>query len=229
MPCPSLSYILPLSDRPIWLATASPLVALMIDPTGYFLPGLLPLATWLALPASVLAAVIERPFVTQAGVVRHALWYSLQANFVALVVGAVVLPVTATVYFAVGLLGLLPPVALAVLVKAVYYRWRAPRDSQLRWCPLVWGNLLSGLVLFPLPLIAEAINRSWPLGLWKVHPYRDSLCDGAVAASLGAFMLGFIMPILLRKNESPPPDSTLPSDAPAAAASDHPLPPEPAS
>lgn len=174
------------------LAFAAPAFANSIAPTAYFWPGVLPLSLGMALPASVLAAVLERPFVTAAGVRDHALWFSLQANLVSLVVGYLTLPVGVYAIFTIGPLWSIIAVGLSVVSEGWYYRWRVTKDSDLRWGPVIWGNLFSSIGLLLLPYATLAIKEAKPDLVWDLDPYQGVLFWGSMSGSVLVFVVSFV-------------------------------------
>jgi hypothetical protein len=205
------------------LACASPALANSFSPTlvGFF-PGLPPLSLGLGLPATVLAAVLERPFVTRAGVREHALWYSLQANFVSLVLGYVTFPL-ALVLFILSGHGILlwPPIAVTISIwsEGEYSRRRVLRHGPLRWSSIVWGNLLSNLVLLAVPYGAQPLYANRPTLVWDLDPDQDDLFWSALVASGGLFVVSFLLPGRMRHSPRSPgpglPQSTVAVTPPA--------------
>jgi hypothetical protein len=181
----------------LFLVLARPVMANVIGPSAGFFPGFLPLALWLALPASVLAAFLERPFVSRAGVRNHALWYSLQANLVSLAVGYLTLPVAIEMIYLNPFLWSPVAVAASIWCEGTYYRLRGLKGTRpLRWRPVIWGNVVSSLVLLFLPGIAAWLRQADSSLTWRLAPYEAGLLWGGVAGSIALFAVSFLVPIL---------------------------------
>lgn len=186
-----------------------PAAANSMAPYAYFWPGVLPIAGGLAFPASVLAAVIERPFLTWAGIQRGALAYSLQANFLSLLIGMVTSTFGMVFLYALGPLWWPVPIAVSVLSEGWYLRWKTGR--RLLWLPIVYGNLLSSLLLLLLPVTVMDIHPLWPSLYWDyLVLYHEPLFWWTFAASLAVFLLSFLWPI----RKTPEQDSALSLDSP---------------
>lgn len=178
-----------------------------LSPYVGFVPGFMSLALLLALPMTVLAAILERPFVSRVGVKKHALWYSLQANFVSMILGYLTFPIAlASAYSAGQLLWPFVGVSISIFSEGWYYRWRGVADgSRFQWRWIVAGNLLSNAVLLMIPFITERVKEYQPDLVWKVEPYETNLLWVVVMGSLAAFILGFVIPALGRKDRKQDP------------------------
>jgi hypothetical protein len=186
------------------LAAAPTVFANSIAPTAYFMPGVLPWMFGMAVPASVLAAFLERPFVKCAGVRENALWYSLQANLVSLVIGYLTMPVGIYAIYTIGPLWPIIAVAMSVISEGCYYRWRCPESTNVRWLPVVAGNVFSSFVIVFLPGVTMLIKEGNPSLEGHIAPYQDTLLWGSVGGCALLFVASFFVPSLRRGMKAVP-------------------------
>jgi len=193
------SWRLPLLLAILFLLAAAPAVfANSIAPTAYFMPGVLPWMFGMAVPASVLAAFLERPFVNWAGVREHALWYSLQSNFVSLVIGYITMPVGIYAIYTIGPLWSIIAVAMSVISEGYYFRWQCAEGTNIRWLPIVAGNVFSSFVLVFLPGVTLLIKEGIPSLEMSLAPFQDALLWGSVGGCALLLVASFFVPSLRR-------------------------------
>lgn len=180
------------------LAAAPTVFANSIAPTAYFMPGVLPMMLGMAVPASVLAAFLDRPFVKWAGVRERTLWYSLQANLVSLVIGYITMPVGIYAIYTIGPLWSIIAVAMSVISEGCYYQRRCAEGTNIRWLPVVAGNVFSSFVLVFLPGVTLLIKKEIPSLEMNLAPYQGALLWGSVGVCGLLFVASFFVPRLLR-------------------------------
>jgi hypothetical protein len=167
------------------------MLANTISPMLVTVPGFGLLGLHVAFTLSMLAAFIERPFVTQAGVVRFALCASLRANFISTLVGLLCTPVAI-------LLLALPPLILVWWPVAIWVSHRVEYrcydnafltgGATARRAPVLWGNLVSNLVILVVVILTPHPSASRIQWLHSLEPWLTiSMAVVCAAVYFGAF------------------------------------------
>ena len=156
-----------------------------ISPYAFFLPGLSWLSPVYAFPISLLAAFLERPFLSRAGIRHRPLVLSLRANLVSTLAGFLVLPVGLCVIAWLGTVWCVAAVLISCAVEIWFLQRFSGQPFRPRW--IVWGNVVSSLVVIALPPVAAALRESYPQLHYLMQPYRESLYWFALVTSLLVF------------------------------------------
>ena len=170
--------------------------------------------------ATLLAAFIERPFIRSAGFRQNALLFSIRANIWSWLFGTTLAyaflligPIN-ELFFAVLILLAVP---LSIAVEGVYLRGVAKRNAfSLSWRPLVWGNIVSGIICQTQVAVGQAWgnylqNRGAAVITW-LREYRELTSFGVLFFCLAIFILVFFYPAVEpKKNPDVPTHS--PTDA----------------
>jgi hypothetical protein len=170
--------------------------------------------------ATLLAAFIERPFIRSAGFRQNALLFSIRANIWSWLFGTTLAyaflligPIN-ELFFAVLILLAVP---LSIALEGVYLRGVAKRNEfSLSWRPLVWGNIVSGIVCQTQVAVGQAWgnylqNRGAEVITW-LRAYRELTSFGVLFFCLAVFILAFVYPAVEpKKNPDVPTHS--PTDA----------------
>jgi hypothetical protein len=171
----------------------------IIAPT--LVPGVAPLFGALAIPATILAALCESPFVRRAGVQRQPLFHSFNANLTSTFVGFLLLPIGLPALYNFGLFWVLTAVALSTWIEGLYYRklCALPND-QLRWSPLIWGNVASTAILIAVSEAAYIIET--PYRAWRIERFWWPLILVSVAGSAVGFLFGLYRALKIKQPQA---------------------------
>jgi hypothetical protein len=167
--------------------------------------------------ATLLAAFIERSFIRSAGFRQNALLFSIRANIWSWLVGTTLAyaflligPINELFFVALHLLA----VPLSIAVEAVFLNAVAKcNELSLRWRPLVWGNIVSGIVCQTQVAVGQAWgnylqNRGAEVITW-LRAYRELTSFGVLFFCLAVFILAFVYPAVEpKKNPDVPIQST---------------------
>jgi hypothetical protein len=170
--------------------------------------------------ATLLSAFIERPFVRSAGFRQNALLFSIRANVWSWLVGTTLAyafllsgPIHQLFFVALHLLA----VPLSIAVEAVFLNAVSKRNEfSLSWRPLVWGNIVSGIVCQTQVAVGQAWgnylqDRSAEVITW-LRAYRELTSFGVLFFCLAIFILVFFDPAVEPK-KNPDVPAHRPTDA----------------
>jgi hypothetical protein len=151
--------------------------------------------------ATLLAAFIERPFIRSAGFRQNALLFSIRANIWSWLFGTTLAYAFLLIgpfhegFFALHLLA----VPISIAVEGVYLFAVAKRNEcSLRWRPLVWCNIVSGIVCETQVVVGQVWgkylqNRGAEVITW-LREYRELTSFGVLFFCLAIFILVFFYP-----------------------------------
>jgi hypothetical protein len=184
------------------LVAATPALANSLASWVWIWPGVVSIEPFFGLLPTVLVSFIERPFVTRAGIDKRPLLRSIQANLLSLLAG---IPVAVFVWASDSMQGLallaVVAVAVTIVVEIAYFRSVMRRDQrQLRWSWIVYGNIVSNLVLVGIALTVRKLGENYPNVGTVLEPYQGPLMVMHVAISLTAVTAAIIEPIMPTKH-----------------------------
>lgn len=113
-------------------------------------------------------------------------------------IGYITMPVGIYAIYTIGPLWSVIAVAMSVVSEGWYYRWRCTDGTNVRWGPIVGGNVFSSFVLVFLPGITLLIKERYSTLEMSLAPYQDTLLWGSVGGCLLLFVASFFVPSLHR-------------------------------
>jgi hypothetical protein len=165
-------------------------------------PGMAPLFGALAIPATILAALCESPFVRRAGIQRQPLFHSFNANLASTFVGFLLMPIGLPILFTIPGVWELSAIALSIWIEGAYYRKACVIPAgQLRWSPLIWGNLGSTAILIAVSWAAHMIET--PYRARRIESLWWPLLLLTVAGGVAGFLFGLRRALKTRKCHTP--------------------------
>lgn len=190
------------------------LLALIIDmPTVLLANVLAPNVAWgigddneISLPfsmlATLLAALLERRFARAAGLKQHALLYSVRVNILSWLLGLsfayalIELARRGTLFF--GLVFAAIPFSIAIEGAFLSFVCRL-NSTQLAWKPIVFDNILCGLVLLGVKLVGfECGFNLQESGLELIYVLRANrllMSSTVMYLCIAIFLLGAVFPV----------------------------------
>lgn len=142
--------------------------------------------------ATALAASIERPYVKRAGLERSSYWLSMRANILSWLIGTLIAQLDVfllLVYFL--------AIPFSILIEGGYL-WLVARKTakpKFRWKPIVFGNLLSAVLLFATVLIGvnwgDHLRRTGSTFVWDLSRSKEAIYFGVLCFCSVWFLVCF--------------------------------------
>lgn len=153
---------------------ATPALANSLASWVWVWPGAISVDPLFGLLPTVLVSFVERPFVSRAGVQKRPLLRSIRANLVSFLAG---IPLGTFVWFARSeehLVRLaIVAVAITVVLEIGYFRLALRKESnQLHWAWIVFGNVVSNLLLVGLAITIRTLQENYPELSLLLTPYQ---------------------------------------------------------